>query len=174
MTEISDEKVLAATGRDWAAWLKWLDAKGAKTMAHKEIVTLLKPEEMSPWYRQTITVTYEQKRQGRQSHETVDGFEISASKTIAAPPHTVEAAFLTHKYGPAGILDISTHHKGKTIRGAWSGKMGGRLNVYLYDLENGKCRITLNHVKLSNASDGAAVKTAWRDGLSKMKSDLEA
>jgi len=174
MTHISDEKVRAATGRDWAQWLAWLDARGAKNMNHKEIVALLKPEDISPWYRQTIAVTYEQKRQGRKLGEMVDGFEISASKTIMAQVPIVEAAFLSNKYGPEGTLEISTHHEGKTIRGAWSGSAGGRIGVYLYGLENGKSRITLNHIKLNNTDDGAAMKAAWRDGLSKMKSDLEA
>ncbi len=174
MTSISNEKVLAATGRDWEEWLAWLDTRGAKTMNHKEIVALLRPEDISPWYRQTITVTYEQKRQGRRLNETVEGFEISASKTILAPLSIVEAAFLSNEYGPKGTLEISTHHKGKTIRGAWSGKTGGRIGVYLYDLENGKSRITLNHTKLKNADDGASMKTAWRDGLAKMKAKLEA
>ena len=63
---------------------------GAVELGHKGIVALLSEHHrVGPWWRQMITVAYEQERGLREKHQTPEGFQISVSKTIAAPVGTV-------------------------------------------------------------------------------------
>lgn len=83
---ISNDAVEAKTGKTWQEWFKILDAAGAVKPGHKEIVAYLAENyKVSPWWRQMVTVAYEQERGLRRKHETPQGFQMSASKTIAVP-----------------------------------------------------------------------------------------
>ena len=72
--------------RTWSRWFKHLDAAGAKKMTHQEIVAHLSDKHgVRPWWTQMVAVTYEQARGLRDKHEKPEGYEISVSRTIAAP-----------------------------------------------------------------------------------------
>src|SRR5512134_2277217 len=83
---MSDEAVRAKTGRIWPEWFAILDAAGAQQMTHQQIVAYLHNEHgVGPWWQQMVTVTYEQARGMRAKHQMPDGYQVSVSKTIAAP-----------------------------------------------------------------------------------------
>ncbi len=82
---MSDEAVRAKTGKGWDDWFTLLDAAGARAMPHKEIVALLSGHEVGPWWRQMVTVAYEQARGMREKHQTPSGFTANASRTIGVP-----------------------------------------------------------------------------------------
>jgi hypothetical protein len=68
---ISNEAVKARTGRTWPEWFAILDEAGAPVVGHKGIVTLLtKYHRVGHWWRQMITVAYEQERGLREKHQT--------------------------------------------------------------------------------------------------------
>jgi hypothetical protein len=83
---MSDEAVEAKTGKNWSRWFKHLDAAGAKKMTHQEIVAHLRDKhDVRSWWQQMVAVTYEQARGLRDVGEKPSGYEISVSRTIAAP-----------------------------------------------------------------------------------------
>jgi uncharacterized protein YndB with AHSA1/START domain len=65
-----------------------LDAEGAGELDHKQIVAHLErehPEVDSGWWRQTLTVGYEQARGKRVVGETADaGFQVGVQRSVAA------------------------------------------------------------------------------------------
>jgi len=82
----SDEAVEARTGKTWSRWFKHLDAAGARKMTHQEIVAHLRDKhDVRAWWQQMVAVTYEQARGLRDIGEKPGGYEISVSRTIAAP-----------------------------------------------------------------------------------------
>lgn len=68
---VSDEAVEVRTGKVWREWLKALDDAGARKMTRKEIITWLGRHyrNVTPWWQQMITVTYEQARGRREEHQ---------------------------------------------------------------------------------------------------------
>src|SRR6266849_5995509 len=83
---MSDAAVQPKTGKNWAQWLKILDAAGAKKMAHREIVRYLSDRHKVPsGWAQMVTVGYERVRGLRERHQKPEGYEISGSKTIGVP-----------------------------------------------------------------------------------------
>ena len=85
---LSPESVREATGRDWQEWLQALDAAGAADWDHRQIVAHLErehPEVGSSWWRQSITVGYEQARGKRIVGETADaGFQVGVRRSVEA------------------------------------------------------------------------------------------
>lgn len=85
---ITSSAVREATGRGWEDWLALLDAAGAQDWDHKAIVAFLEREhpEVSPWWRQGVTVGYEKARGKRVLGETADtGFQVGVRRTLPLP-----------------------------------------------------------------------------------------
>src|SRR3984893_17776971 len=81
-----DESVESKTGKTWRCACEPVHAAGAKMMSHQEIAAHLSEKHgVRPWWTQMIAVTYEQARGLRDKHEKPEGYEISVSRTVAAP-----------------------------------------------------------------------------------------
>ncbi len=83
---LSSESLREATGGGCEEWLEALDAAGAAGWKHKEIVAYLErehPESGSSWWRQSITVGYEQARGKRAVGETDAGFQVGVQRSVA-------------------------------------------------------------------------------------------
>jgi uncharacterized protein YndB with AHSA1/START domain len=93
LNRISSGRLLQETGRDWEGWLRVLDAAGAADLDHKGVVGLLErahPELDSAWWRQTITVGYEQARGKRVLGQTAGaGFQLGVRRSIGLAPAAV-------------------------------------------------------------------------------------
>jgi uncharacterized protein YndB with AHSA1/START domain len=85
---ISSESVREATGRGWDDWLELLDAAGAADWSHKQIVDYLWREHRDAgtgWWRQSITVGYEQARGKRVVGQTAGtGFQVGVQRSVSA------------------------------------------------------------------------------------------
>ncbi|MCP3140345.1 SRPBCC domain-containing protein [Pyxidicoccus xibeiensis] len=80
---VTDSAVKEATGRDWKAWMRALDAAGAAELNHKQLVAHLAREVESGWWRQSIAVAYEQARGKRVVGETATtGFQVGVVRTL--------------------------------------------------------------------------------------------
>ncbi|GAA2840557.1 SRPBCC domain-containing protein [Crossiella cryophila] len=81
-----DDAVRTATGRDWTEWLSLLDAAGAADWDHKGIVAHLAAvyPQVSSWWQQSITVTYEQARGKRAVGQTATGFQVGVQRSVSA------------------------------------------------------------------------------------------
>ncbi|HEU4888511.1 MAG TPA: hypothetical protein VFV49_11525, partial [Thermoanaerobaculia bacterium] len=90
---MSDEAVKKATGRDWAEWVKTLDAARANEKPHREIAEYVKSLGTPDWWSQGVTVGYERVRGLRDKGQRRGGsYEASKSRTFAVPIGTLYAA----------------------------------------------------------------------------------
>jgi uncharacterized protein YndB with AHSA1/START domain len=172
---MSDEAVEAKTGKNWSRWFKHLDAAGGKRMSHQEIAAHLSDKhDVRPWWTQMIAVTYEQARGLREKHEKPGGYEISVSRTIAAPAGKVFKAWSDEKtrkkWLPANFT-VRKSTTNKTLRITWTD--GTDVVAAFYPKGDGKCQIVAQHGKLLDAKAGAKMKKFWADALERLKEALE-
>jgi uncharacterized protein YndB with AHSA1/START domain len=175
--KISDDAVLKATGKTWAAWIKLLDADGAKKMTHQEIVALLHTKHgVGPWWRQMLTVGYEQATGKRVVHEKSAGFAISRSKTIAVPLAELYAAWNDKRKRGKWLADA-----GFTVRKATANKsmritwIDGETDVIATFTAKSadKSHVALDHERLKDAKHADKMKAYWSEQLEKLKTMLE-
>jgi len=175
---ISSAAVQAATGKSWKQWCALLDKAGCNKMTHKEIVAVVRDKHgAGSWWRQMVTVGYEQAKGLREKHEKPAGFEISRSKTIAVPANEAFAAWRdprsrTPWLGKTG-LTIRTSTRDKTLRINWT-KDGSNLEVRFYPKGSSKTQVTIQHGKLADAETAEKMKTYWSKSLARLQAYLEA
>ena len=172
-TRLSDEAVQAKTGRTWPEWFAILDAASAQQMTHQQIVAYLHTEQgVGPWWQQMVTVTYEQARGMRAKHQMPNGYQISTSKTIAAPTAALYEAWIDadHRQSwlPNAPLAISKATPGKSIRAGW-GDQGGRIDVQFYPKGAAKTQVTIQHNKLADADAAEQMKAYWIAALDRLR-----
>lgn len=181
---MSDEAVKAKTGKAWAEWFKILDQGGAKKMTHQEIVALLSSRHaVGPWWQQMVTVTYEQARGLRDQHEKPAGYEISVSRTIAAPVSKVYKVWHDEKTrarwlpepgaSATGPLTIRKATANKSLRLTWT---DGKTIVAVAFLAKGtgKSQVVAQHVKLPDTKSAARMKKFWAGALDRLKELMES
>jgi len=172
----SDEAVESKTGKTWSQWFKTLDAAGAKKMTHQEIAGHLSAKEgVGPWWTQMVAVTYEQARGLRDKHQKPAGYEISVSRTVAAPVGKAFTAWTddqTRRKWLPSKLTIRKATANKSLRVTWAdGKTS--LAVAFLSKGAGKSQIVAQHSKLPDAKSAAKMKKFWSEALDRMKSLLE-
>lgn len=172
---IGSAAVEKATGKGWADWIAILDRDGAGAMTHREIaIHLHEKRGVGDWWSQMVTVGYEQAKGRRQKHEKPGGFEISGSKTLAAPVAKVFAAFrdagTRARWLPGETIEIRKATPGKSMRITWTD--GTSVSVNFYEAGPGKSKVSLQHGKLKDAKEAERRKSFWRDRLEAMKAVL--
>jgi uncharacterized protein YndB with AHSA1/START domain len=173
---MSDEAVESKTGKTWSRWFKHLDAAGARKMTHQEIAAHLSDKhDVRPWWTQMIAVTYEQARGLRDKHEKPQGYELSVSRTIAAPVGKAFKAWTDdktrQKWLPAK-MSIRKATTNKALRITWE---DGKTSVAAAFLpkDSGKCQVVAQHMKLPDAKAAAKMKKFWGEALDRLKASLE-
>ncbi len=172
-TNIGDEAVKAKTGKTWSEWFKILDKADATKMSHKEIVAHLKEKfGVGSWWRQMVTVTYEQARGMREVHEKPEGFQISKSKTIAAPVSKLYKAWIDENVRERWMKDPSFTIRKKTanknIRITWIDN-STTVEVMFYPKGDTKTQIVVQQSKLSDAKRAERMKTYWGENLEQLQ-----
>jgi hypothetical protein len=173
---ISSAAVKKATGKTWAQWATLLDKAGAKKKPHREIAEFLHEKHHLPgWWAQMVTVGYEQARGLRARHQKPDGFEVSVSKTIAAPVADAFEAWkdpaLREKWLPHTPLSVRKATPHKSIRITWGD--GTNLSVNFWPKGPLKCQVVPQHGKLADADTAEKMKTYWTDRLEGLQKYLE-
>lgn len=174
---MSDEAVKAKTGKTWKQWFTILDKAGGKKLSHQEIVKHLHDEHgVGPWWRQMVTVTYEQSRGLRKQHQRPDGFQISVSRTVNAPLARLYKAFATektrHDWLAEDGLAVRTATTNKSIRGAWN-EVKTSLEISFIPKGDDKSQVVVTHSKLPNARASATMKAFWGKALDRLRASLE-
>ncbi|HLE50784.1 MAG TPA: DUF4287 domain-containing protein [Anaerolineales bacterium] len=174
---LSNEAVRAKTGKDWGEWFAILDAAGAQQMTHKQIVAfLVKEHQVSPWWQQMVTVTYEQARGLRDKHEMPSGYQISRSKTFTVAVEEVYAAWEDRQQRARWLPDPDfTIRKARTLRSlriTWVDGMTN-LDVDFYKKGPEKCQVTVQHDRLSNAEQAEQMKAYWGEALNRLNEWLK-
>ena len=172
---MSDEAVEAKTGKNWSRWFKHLDAAGAKKMTHQEIVAHLRDKhDVRAWWQQMVAVTYEQARGLREIGEKPSGYEISVSRTIAAPVGQAFKAWTdesTRKKWLRADFTVRKSTANKTLRVNWADDTD--LVAAFYPKGTSKCQVVTQHAKLKDAKAAAKMKKFWAGALDKLKETLE-
>ena len=174
---MSDEAVLAKTGKNWKQWFAIIDKAGGQKMTHQEIVKLLNSKHnLGPWWGQMVTVTYEQQTGLRQNHQKADGFEISVSRIVSAPLSSVYSSFENEGtrsswLGENGLV-VRKATKNKSMRVTWKdGKSS--LSITFAARDKGKSQVVVQHSKLPSAAAASRMKVYWGKALDRLKDQLE-
>jgi hypothetical protein len=174
---VSDEALVARTGRTWDEWFGALDAWDATARTHTEIARHLREELGMPgWWAQTVTVAYEQARGLRKRHERPDGWSVGATRTVAVPVERLYAAFLDEAqregWLPGVRLGLRTARENRGARFDWE---DGPTRVVVDFTAKGEAKSTvaLAHERIPNADDAERRKRFWRERLAELKRVLE-
>jgi uncharacterized protein YndB with AHSA1/START domain len=175
---IGDEALRAKTGRTWARWFTILDRAGARQMKHAAIAAYLNRERGVPgWWCQMVAVGYEQARGLRAKHERPDGFEISVSRTVAAPATALfdawQDARTRRRWLPRAAIVIRRATRPKSMRITWSDRKTS-LEVNFYAKGAGRGQVVVQHSKLPDAKAAAKMKGTWGRSLDRLRAMLEA
>ena len=180
LTGTSDEAVARATGKSWAEWLALLDTAGGREMNHKQIVAHLQAHhDVSSWWQQQLAVGYEQSRGLRAKHEMTDGYQISRTRTLAAPATTVYNAWVDDNaragWLPDAAFTIRKATPPKSLRLTWAGAAGagaagaGATSVEVGLSDKGdRTAVSVQHTKLPDAAAAERMKAYWAEALGRL------
>jgi uncharacterized protein YndB with AHSA1/START domain len=174
---LSDASVKAKTGKTWNEWFAILDRAGAEKMGHSEIAGYLSTKQgVGPWWQQMVAVTYEQARGLRKLHQRPDGYQISVSRTIAAPLEKLYKSVTNKKTRDAWLaedgLEVRKATANKSMRSTWNeGKTNVEFNFY--GKGDQKSQVVVQHSKLPNEKASAKMKAYWRAALDRLSALVE-
>jgi hypothetical protein len=174
----SDERLVAATGHDWHAWIAILDGWGGRQRTHPETVAYLAAEhDVPPWWTQTVTNGFERATGIRAKHQQADGFTVYASKTVNVPVADLFDAFVDARVRRRWLTDGSMTRRSSTphkvARFDWHDGRS-RIMVTFEDKGPAKATAAVSHERLADAAQAETAKTYWRRQLSALKVELEA
>jgi hypothetical protein len=176
---MSDEAIQRRTGKRWGEWFAILDAWGGTEHTHKEIAAWLsEKQDIDGWSAQSVTVGYERARGMRvPGQRPGGGFSVTASRTIAAPVERLFEAFTDESvregWLPGAELRERTSTPSKSARFDWEDG-STRVVVGFYPKTDAKSQVALEHERLPDADSAEQMKAFWREGLAKLKVQLEA
>ena len=166
-----------ATGKGHGEWFALLDGWGAIDRSHTEIARWLNTEHGVPgWWSQNITVNYERARGMRKPGQMADGFSVSVSRTIAAEPEQVLAAFTDTKIRRRWLPDAPMRQRptraALTARFDWADPKS-RVVVIVGPKRPDKSVVTVTCEQVPDADAADALKPQWRASLGALKALLE-
>jgi uncharacterized protein YndB with AHSA1/START domain len=196
LARISSESVRESTGRGWEEWLETLDAAGALEWEHKEIVAYLEREHgeaTTAWWRQSLTVGYEQARGKRVVGETADtGFQVGVQRTVPATAEEAWRLLTTRpelwlgegasvqlvegaRYEiPGASGEVRVVKPGDRLRLTWqpeSWEAPATLQLTLSETGPGKTAITAHLERLPDAQARDAMRARWRETLDRIAAE---
>jgi hypothetical protein len=168
----SDEKVKAATGRNWMGWFIILNRANANAMPHKEVAQLLAGKGCPAWWSQMIAVEYERARGGRKKNERAGGtYAVNVTKVMPVSLAKLFAAATAEKtrkdWFPPGAFEETSKTKDKYWRGKW--KTDRKLEFGFYAKGDGKSQIALEIGKLPSEDDVEKERAAWKKAMGKLE-----
>lgn len=170
---MTEAAIATGTGAGWDHWFGLLDGWGGTERSHTDIARFIREEQgVSGWWAQAVTVGYERARGLRAMHQTKRGFEVSVSKTVAAPPADVWAAFLEPR-GRRRWIETGTLGRRRTTFAigrstSFAGPDGTRVAVAIDPRGDDRATVTVTHEGLADAGDVARRRAAWRDSLGRL------
>jgi uncharacterized protein YndB with AHSA1/START domain len=173
---ISSVAVKKATSRNWREWCALLDKAGARKKSHREIAELLSTRHrVAVWWAQMVAVGYEQSRGLRAKHEKPEGFEVSVSRTIAAPVALAFEAWkdpaIREQWLPRTPLTVRKATPHKSIRITWAD--GTTVAVNFWPKGALKCQVVPQHARLPDADRAERMKDFWSEKLEALRRCLE-
>ena len=175
INSMSSAAVEKATGKTWPQWLKALDAAGCRKMNHTQIVAVVHQRfDIGPWWRQMVTVGYEQARGLRKVHEKTDGYSFSISRTLPVPATTIFDAFTKpaqlKRWMSGDRFEVTTATRAKSIRMNWTDDT--RVNVQFYPKGDSKAQLTVEHCKIASQAAMNKLKSYWKKRVDELQALL--
>jgi len=194
--EMSEGAVKKATGKSWKEWYGVLDKFGGPEKGRKALNEFLfKVNKVDPWWTSTIVVEYEKARKAFEKDGRPKGYNICATKAVAAKPGQVFAAFTeaaqlnrwlgtgtTGEFREGGSFSnadgnratIKKINPGKGLRFTWEGAKhdGEQVEVKLAP-SGAKCSIVVNHDRIQTREAADGLRAAWGQALDTLKAQLE-
>jgi uncharacterized protein YndB with AHSA1/START domain len=144
-------------------------------MAHPEIVAILSENGVGSWWRQMVTVAYEQARGLREPNQAARGFQMSASKTVAAPVGELYQAFANTRsrarWLPKAGLAERNAAPNKRIR--YTGAGGSHVEATFTAKGADKSAVTVTETKLADGAAVARQKAYWKEALDRLEAQVE-
>jgi len=173
---ISDEAVLAKTGKNWKEWFDIFDDAGGVNMTHKEIVAIAHEHGAGSWWQQMVTVEYERARGKRDMYMSCDGeYRVNASKTINIPIGQLFQAWhdpkIRERWLPGVSLTIRKANENKNLRITWVD--GQSVDVNLLSKADVKSQCAVEHGKLAGQNEVEEKRAYWAAALQRLKGLLE-
>jgi hypothetical protein len=172
---IGHEAIEKATGKSWSEWLVFFESIGAPQLNHKEIAQ--KAGDLGgapPWWRQMVTVAYEQHIGRRVSGQDCNGqFSVSASKTIVGTLDVALEIWKTKAKGHTEFSDVpisrapelSQTEKWRYWRCGLSD--GSRISVNFSAKPQGKAVISIQHERLESMEQVEHWRKFWKEFINR-------
>ncbi|GAB3057481.1 hypothetical protein GCM10027079_24060 [Sediminivirga luteola] len=166
-----------ATGRSWEEWRAYLDSVGARDLDHAAIAKRIVQDhpEVSGWWAQGLTVSYERIIGRRLPGQRTDGtFTVSASRVVAGErPEVRDRAgrMLLSEGGIGGKVFAGGPRTTDTpVRSYWRHAFddGSRVSVGVEDAGPGKVKVAVEHERLLTPEDRELLRGAWKDFLARL------
>jgi hypothetical protein len=165
---MSDASVEKATGRDWAGWVRALDAVQAAEKSHSQIAAQVSSLGAGSWWSQMVTVGYERIRGLRERGQLRAGtYSISKSRTFPVAVEQLYKAFasarLRARWLPAK-MKVRTSIVPRSIRVTWE-ENDTDLHLAFYAKGPAKSSVALAHQKLPDKATAEKMKAWWAERL---------
>jgi hypothetical protein len=163
---LSDESVKKATGCSWEKWVFVLDHAEGTEMSHRELAQHIHDKYHTPdWWTQMVAVGYERIRGLRAQGQRRSGeWEVSKSKTVAAPVKKLYAAFKTARGRAKWLADanltVRTAKPEKSMRVRWEDD-GTPVDIVFVPRGETKCQVAIQHRKLASKADADRMRAFW-------------
>jgi uncharacterized protein YndB with AHSA1/START domain len=173
---MSDETIAAKTGCSWEKWVNHLDHFGAASKPHGEIARHVHEKFGVPgWWAQAVTVGYERIRGLRAIGQRRSGsYEVSKSKTVAAPVEQLFAAFADERarqrWMPGVAFTVRKATPSKSMRITWDD--GTSVEAGFFPKGPGKSMVAVAHTKLPDKARADELKRFWGEHLDALAGQL--
>jgi Domain of unknown function (DUF4287) len=169
---MSDRAVSEKTGRSWDEWARLLDARGARSMIHRDIAAYLHEEHgVSGWWAQMLTVGYERIRGLRDVGQRRSGaYEAGKSKTLPVSLtklyRAVSMARARERWLPGVKWTVRKVVPNKSIRLNW--EEGTSVDLFFIAKGPEKSQLAIQHRKLGTKAQVAKSKAYWGERLEEL------
>ncbi len=170
--EMSNEAMVAATGRGHDEWADIIDAfSGDRPHDHQAVAAHLEAEfdVVDGWWAQGITVSYERITGLRLPYQRADGtFACAKSQTVAVDADVLRKMLLSDEHRADLFPDRPTELRSKPTTKALRIGIGPDKAVALFgldDLSDGRTRVSIQHEKLPTYESVEVWKFYWSDWL---------
>ena len=171
---MSDDVVQTKTGRNWAEWVRVLDAAHAAQKPHREIAQYVSSLGTPDWWTQMVTVGYERIRGLRDRGQRRGGsYEAGKSRTFNVPVETLFNAFAnarTRRKWLSEKFTVRTAIPSKSMRVTWED--GTHVEIYFLPKSATKTAVAITHKKLPDRAAVEAAKKAWAERLERLSEVL--
>lgn len=173
--KVSDERLVAATGRTRTEWHELLDAQNASAWTHPQIAAwLVATHGVDGWWAQSITVAYEQARGMRLPGQQPDGtFSASSSKSLTGTQQDALDRVIDAYSTASGNEPTRVSREAKHPTARWKLADGTSVLATISPGGVGKSRAVLTHSKLDSEARLGPAKAALTDMLDELASRVD-